>query len=173
MKKDKTIRINEARLHEIIKTAVNEALVEHGLLVEYALPLKEYRAKVDALSAQIVQNWCLCKCCRLFDPQSRNFNHWKGELFGHIHTLSSSKLKNNDSKAPTTLTILKDTLNLDDRFAVMHVCAPKFRKEVFADYQMGASAEAFGMELEKIAALTDMTNAEITQYIEETFKIEL
>ena len=50
------------------------------LITEMALPLKAYKVSVDGLCFQLVGNWCLCKWCRLFNPECENFTHWIIEL---------------------------------------------------------------------------------------------
>ena len=58
-----TIKITEQRLRELIKETVSDTLNRLEILNEMAVPLKSYKARVDGLRFQMVENWCLCKFC--------------------------------------------------------------------------------------------------------------
>ena len=58
-----TIKITEHRLRELIKETVSDTLNRLEILNEMAVPLKSYKARVDGLRFQMVENWCLCKFC--------------------------------------------------------------------------------------------------------------
>ena len=57
--------INEKTYYklEIIDSHIDD------MIVEMAVSLKDYRKRVDGLRFQIVENWCLCKWCLVFNPQ--------------------------------------------------------------------------------------------------------
>ena len=47
---------------------------------EMSASLKSYRDRIENLRFQLVENWCLCKYCQMFDSQNLNYNHWVKEL---------------------------------------------------------------------------------------------
>ena len=54
-------KITETQLKEAVNESVNDVLKRIGIINEMAVPLKTYRARVDGLRFQLVENWCLCK----------------------------------------------------------------------------------------------------------------
>lgn len=52
-----------------------------------AISLKAYKTKIDELRFQLVENWCLCKYCQLFNPNCENFAYWIKELKNCIDNL--------------------------------------------------------------------------------------
>ena len=71
--------LTEKQFKEMINETVNDVLKRIGVINEMAVPLKDYRARVDGLRFQLVENWCLCKWCQLFNPECENFAHWVTE----------------------------------------------------------------------------------------------
>ena len=59
--KSSSKKITECQLKKIINETVNDVLNRIGVMNEMAVPLKIYRARVDGLRFQLVENWCLCK----------------------------------------------------------------------------------------------------------------
>lgn len=55
------ITISENKLHSILKDAIIEVLNENKklLLSEMAVKRNEYKAKIDNLMPQVLENWCL------------------------------------------------------------------------------------------------------------------
>lgn len=82
---------------EAIGAAVSSVLRERLTpLTEMALKRKDYKNKVDALSPQLIENWCLLRHCILYNDYN-NQTHWSKELYGHMLTCSRWKMKNDDS----------------------------------------------------------------------------
>ena len=63
-----------------------------------AISLKAYKQKVDELRFQLVENWCLCKYCQLFNPDCENFDYWIEELKNCIDNLKFLDIKNGIDK---------------------------------------------------------------------------
>ena len=59
--KSSSKKITECQLKKIVNETVNDVLNRIGVMNEMAVPLKIYRARVDGLRFQLVENWCLCK----------------------------------------------------------------------------------------------------------------
>ena len=86
--------LTEKQFKEMINETVNDVLKRIGVINEMAVPLKDYRARVDGLRFQLVENWCLCKWCQLFNPECENFAHWVTELKACIDNLKFLDIKN-------------------------------------------------------------------------------
>ena len=48
--------------------------LKNHIITEMAVPLKEYKKRLDGLRFQLVENWCLLEYCRLYDPSNANIN---------------------------------------------------------------------------------------------------
>ena len=94
----KGLKITESRLNSIIDESVENVLNRIGLINEMAVPLKIYKERVDGLRFQLVENWCLCKWCQLFNPKCENFVHWINELKVCINNLKFLDIKNGIDK---------------------------------------------------------------------------
>ena len=99
-------KITESQLKEIINESVNDVLNRIGMINEMAVPLKTYRARVDGLRFQLVENWCLCKWCQLFNPECENFAHWITELKACIDNLKFLDIKNGIDKRITLIKMM-------------------------------------------------------------------
>jgi len=102
-------KITENRLREIINESVEDVLNRIGIINEMAVPLKTYKTRVDGLRFQLVENWCLCKWCQLFNPECENFAHWITELKACIDNLKFLDIKNGIDKR-RTLTPVRDKI---------------------------------------------------------------
>ena len=53
-------KLTENKIREIVNETVRDAINRIGLITEMAVPLKDYKHRVDGLRLQLVENWCLC-----------------------------------------------------------------------------------------------------------------
>lgn len=63
------------------------------IITEMAVPLKDYKQRVDGLRFCLVENWCLCKWCQLYNHECENFAHWVTELKICIDNLKLLNIK--------------------------------------------------------------------------------
>ena len=64
--------------------------------MEMPYPRGVYKDKVDNEMPQILINWCLVHYCTIINREQLK-KHWKGELRGHILTMSRHSIKGNDA----------------------------------------------------------------------------
>lgn len=83
-------------------------------LCEMAIDRADYVKKVDNLTQQIVENWCLIHYCTLYDSNNLNKNHWKSELDSYCFQLFEMKTKNNKQKILEQVLIRDNELNNKD-----------------------------------------------------------
>ena len=112
-------KITETQLKEIIN--------------EMAVPLKTYRARVDGLRFQLVENWCLCKWCQLFNPECENFAYWITELKDCIDNLKFLDIKNNIDKRKTLIKMLVKDYDYDNANMIERIIRGKFVRENITD----------------------------------------
>lgn len=67
--------------------------IKNGILLEMALPRKEYINRVDAELPQLIENWCLVHYAKLSGDKQELINHWRNELRTHIFNIVKLKLK--------------------------------------------------------------------------------
>lgn len=94
--------------------SLNEFLIEtfsNTKLFEMAYSRKDYITKVNNLSGQLVENWCLCKYCTLYDKSNINHKHWQKELHSVIDDLNKMFVKVDKKKATEYALIANDELN--------------------------------------------------------------
>lgn len=60
--------ITKSRLRDILNESVEDVLNRIGKINEKSVPLRVYKERVDGLRFKLVENWCLCKWCQLFNP---------------------------------------------------------------------------------------------------------
>ena len=93
------MKLNESNIYElrhIISSIIREELQRY-VLTEMAMSIKDYKARVESLMQQILENWCLVRYCTLTGEKDELKNHWKYELKAHINNIASIKLKNGNS----------------------------------------------------------------------------
>ena len=112
-----------------LNETVSETISRIGLVYEMALPLKKFKQYVIGLRKQIVENWCLCKYCQIFDKDNRNFSHWRDELYAAIDAINDIKLKNGMSKESALTEVLIDAYEYDSFETVKGVIKRKFSVE--------------------------------------------
>lgn len=91
--KGKYIRLTEERLNQIVKEAVEKHL---EMILEYAIPRKDFVNNTAHLVGQILENWCLTHYCKL-SGRTEAKEHWMMELLTHMMNIGDDSIKGNDS----------------------------------------------------------------------------
>lgn len=140
------------------------------MLSEMAIPLKMFIRDIEGLKFQIVQNWCLCKWCQLFDKENLNFNHWKDELASHMLQLQNSKLKGRISKQKQLNRYLVEYYEFNDKDVVVGAIRDKFYKENIDDNnQINCVAMEFANSINSLIDVISDHSKVIMSYIHKTF----
>ena len=122
----KIIRLTEEELREVVRTATQQ------VLNEMAVPIKTYKARVDNLRLLLVENWCLCRYCQLFYPNSEYFNHWIEEIRAHMNNIKSLNVKKGDKLKILTQMLIVD-YDFDDVNTIYRIVVGKFGREGISD----------------------------------------
>ena len=163
--------ITKPQLKEIIKKSVNEVLNRFGLINEMAVPLKAYRARVDGLRFQLVENWCLCKWCQLFNPECENYTHWSTELKACINNLKFLDIKNGIDKRRILKRMLVDDYDYDKTNMILRIINDKFDLENINDNtQRARVASAFAYGIEDLIDVISLYNISTNSYTKATFE---
>lgn len=79
----KEMILNESQLKSLVAESVEQ------ILSEMAMPLSDYKWRIENLIPQLVENWCLVSYCRLSGKNIRDKNHWQSELYAILKTMAS------------------------------------------------------------------------------------
>ena len=123
------INSKDADIESIAKDVIDE---HKQYIFEMAYKRKEYKEKIDNLSPQIIENWCLIRHCALYNNQN-NRVHWGDELKGHLLTVARYNIKGTDRWEDKEQAI-REVWNNNDYFeprTIEYVINNKFRKEGF------------------------------------------
>lgn len=163
-------KIIESQLKEAINETVNDVLNRIGMINEMAVPLKTYRARVDGLRFQLVENWCLCKWCQLFNPECENFAHWITELKACIDNLKFLDIKNNIDKRKTLIKMLVKDYDYDNANMIERIIRGKFVRENINDnIQKIQVCTTFADNIMRLIDAISMEAIDSDEYIQNTF----
>ena len=163
-------KITESQLKEAVNETVNDVLNRIGMINEMAVPLKTYTARVDGLRFQLVENWCLCKWCQLFNPECENFAHWITELKACIDNLKFLDIKNNIDKRKTLIKMLVKDYDYDNANMIERIIRGKFvRESVTNNTQKVQVWTEFADSINELIDAISMEAIDSDEYIQNTF----
>ena len=169
--KSSSKKITECQLKKIINETVNDVLNRIGVMNEMAVPLKIYRARVDGLRFQLVENWCLYKYCQLFNPECENFAHWLKELKACINNLKFLDIKNGIDKRRTLTLMLIDDYDYDKTNMIVRIINDKFDSEnINNNTQRARVASAFADGIQNLIEVISVDTISTNSYIQTTFQ---
>ena len=170
--KSLTMKINETandalnNIRDISEIAINEIAIN-----EMAIPLKDYKRKVDGIRFRLVENWCLCKWCQLFNPECENFDHWITELKACINNLKLVNINNGIDKKRTLTRMLIDDYAYDETNMIVRIINDKFDSEHINDnIQRARVASAFADNIQNLIEAIAVDIIRTNSYIQTTFK---
>ena len=169
--KSSSKKITECQLKKIVNETVNDVLNRIGVMNEMAVPLKIYRARVDGLRFQLVENWCICKYCQLFNPECENFAHWLKELKACINNLKFLDIKNGIDKRRTLTLMLIDDYDYDKTNMIVRIINDKFDSEnINNNTQRARVASAFADGIQNLIEVISVDTISTNSYIQTTFQ---
>ena len=169
----KGLKITESRLNSIIDESVENVLNRIGLINEMAVPLKIYKERVDGLRFQLVENWCLCKWCQLFNPKCENFVHWINELKACINNLKFLDIKNGIDKKKTLIRMLINDYDYNNSNMIERIVRGKFVRENINDINQKKSVcDEFANNINSLIDVISNDVFDFDEYIQKTFNIE-
>jgi hypothetical protein len=132
----KQIYITEKQAKHILSLEDERDDGNKKLIIEMALSLKDYSDMLFNLRNQIIENWCLCRYCQLYDNGNINYNHWLIELRASIQNIKFIKLKSKVSKRKAIIKELIDNCDLDDENIIYLTIQDKFDDEGIYDNEI-------------------------------------
>lgn len=163
--------VTEKKLKSIIAECVSQIINERLELAEMSIPRKEYKKRIENLTQQLLEYWCLVRWCRNANLKTHPLrNHWAKELRTHLIAMANLNMKDGDY--PKRLNLVREIWkerDFDDADTVRLIVSGKFDDE-----QINRNSEAFQKTTVECAhALNDITMLialrdydRISQYIE-------
>ena len=143
------------------------------MINEMAVPLKDYKQRVDGLRFCLVENWCLCKWCQLYNPECENFVHWATELKTCIDNLKLLNIKKGIDKRRTLIKMLIDDYDYNDANMIERIVRGKFVKEAITDNNQKVHiCAAFADSITELIDAIAIDAIDSDEYIQDTFDIE-
>lgn len=140
---------------------------------ERAVPLKEYKERIWRLQFLLAENWCLCRYCQLYDPESDRYAHCLAGLKICMNHLKRLGIRRKVDKRRTLVRLLIDEDDFDDTDKIACVIRSEFKREQIADESRKAkvvsdfTANVYGL----IDAISD-DSIDIDEYARNTFMVE-
>lgn len=82
----------------IINEVVNYQLFKRGLINEMAFKKKDFIRHLNCAALEIIEYWCLCMYCHLYEPQNEKFYHWMDKLNAQVKIIKNATLKHGANK---------------------------------------------------------------------------
>ena len=143
------------------------------IVSEMSLPIKEYERKASGLAWQLVENWCLCKYCQMFESENINYHHWSTELDACLVALNGLKLKNGMSREKTLKRVLLGYCDFDNADSVADAIMEKFDAEGISDGDaISDVASAFVEGIGKLIEVLNGSKNGITPYMIAEFSMD-
>lgn len=162
--------LDEKQMNGIVDRVVGKIVGTRQPINEMAIAIKDYKNRIEGLRIQIVQNWCLCMYCKMFDPDNINFRHWAEELNAHISNIQTLKLKSGADKTEILKRLLIDDLEYDDVDVIFVLADGKFGLEdISDDDKLKQVCEAFVEGVNRLIEVLAGNSVRSKQYIMETF----
>lgn len=163
-------QITKREFKEIINETVYDVINRIGVINEIAVPLKNYKSRVDGLRFQLVENWCLCKWCQLYNPKCENFAHWIVELKACINNLKFLDIKNGIDKRRTLTRMLVDDYDYDETNMIMRIINDKFDVENISNNRQRVKvASEFADNVQGLIEVMSVDTICTNTYIKDTF----
>ena len=111
------------KIEEMLDETVTETIARMGLVTGKTVSLEKYKECVDGLRFQLVENWCLCRYCELYDKANVRFGHWISE------NLKGLEIKEGVGKGETLSGMLISDYDYNDSEMIKRITAGKFKRE--------------------------------------------
>lgn len=109
--------------------------LKNSIINEMAYNLSDLKTKLDNISDQILQNWCLVKLSDEYPDKSFAINrhHWATELSAHMNSIVKLRLKSG-RKDKAIRSVWIDMLDLNDPTEVSKAIRSKMNEEGLQKY---------------------------------------
>ena len=138
-----------------------------------AIVLEEYKRRVDKVRLLLVENWCLCKYCDLFDSHYPNFEDWAEVLLYAMNDIKSLNV-NDGNKLDTLKQMLIEEYNFNNASTIHRIIADRFYRECICnDNQIRWVSERFAESIDDFITALGDDSIIAYKYIKDTFLVQV
>lgn len=143
-------------------------LYNRGYINEMAFHKKEFIDEIANLKDQLIQNWCLCAYCSLYDKYNTNYDHWCVEFSAYANRIKGCNLKSGGKYKIIRATYI-DKYDLNDSGTIHRIIRTKLRKEYIEDKFIYQLSEIFTQNVENLVKFLSDDNYDTEDYIARIF----
>lgn len=97
------------------------------------ISLKDFKDKIDDMRFQLVEYWCLCDYCTLYDNNNEKFPHWRNELDTIINNLKHLN-PIHENKKDVLRKMLVDDYDYKEPEMIVRIIRDRFNHERITDW---------------------------------------
>lgn len=153
------------------KNIVDTVLYKKGYLNEMALHKDEFIDLILNIKDQLVENWCLCAYCALYDKYNDNYAHWCCEFSAYANKIKRCNLKSGN-KLKIITKEYADKWDLNDSDMIYRIIRGKFNREQIDVEIVKNLSKIFAQQVQSLASFLASENYETEEYIMRTFNVE-
>lgn len=151
---------------------IDYSLYNKGYINEMALRKKDYVNLLLDLKDHLIENWCLCAFCSLFDRLNENFDHWRVEFMSYANKIKRCNLKSGD-KQKVIFDIYINKFDLNSSKMIYYIIRGKFNKEQIDDELAISISEICSQNAYQLVKFLSNDNYEAEEYLMRTFNKSL
>ena len=152
------------------KEIVDYSLFCRGFLNEMSLHKKDFVGLLLDFKDQIVENWCLCAYCSLYDKENLNFKHWCVEFCSYVNKIKRCDLKSGDKKKVIYNTYV-EKFDLNSPNMVYRIIRSKFYKEQIDNELAKSISEFFSQQCSNLIKFLGNDDYDAEEYVIRTFDV--
>lgn len=152
-----------------INEVISYQLFKKGIINEMAFKKKDFIRHIASLRIQLLENWCLCAYCCMYDKMNDNFHRWETEFIAHADNIKASKLKDGDKFKIISQTYL-DNFDLNDPSMIHQIIRGKFKRECIEDSCADAISQICAKETIGLIKFLSNDNYSSDEYVARTFE---
>lgn len=138
-----------------------------------AISLEEYKIRVDKGRLRMVENWCLCKYCELFDSRNPNFEDWAEALLYAMNDIKSLNVSDTN-KLDTLKQMLIEEYNFNYTSTIHRIIVDRFYREgICNDNQIRYVSEQFAESIDDFITALGDDKIIAYKYIKDTFLVQV
>lgn len=149
---------------------INYNLYGNGYLTEMALHKDEFIDLILNLKDQLVENWCLCAYCSLYDNINPNYEHWCSEFSSYANKIKRCNIKSGNKQKMIFITYI-DKYDLNDSDMIYRIIHEKLIKEQIDEHIIRNLCEYFAQNAKLLTDYLSNNDYETQEYIMRTFEL--
>lgn len=187
MKEETKIQLTINELKNIIRECVDTMLISEkkgerksyadvigynlynkGYITEMALHKKDFVSLLLDLKDRLIENWCLCAYCSLYDKTNDNFDHWCVEFMSYANKIKRCNIKGG-SKEKVIFDTYINNYDINTANMIFRIIRGKFNREQIDENLTIMISEICAQNASLIVNFLSNDEYESEEYIMRTF----